>query len=207
MFYYAVTYFQRSAALRYVITSFLKKSQANKDLAIRPYDSRMWSALGGCYEKLGNLNEAFKAHKRSLLSSEPSDMSAFERICMVCEQMGKPDLAAQFHRRAIEAAIAEDLDLSEYQRSLMALAKYELEVKDSSGLHCGDFETAERCLNKLAASNSVGDVRFPSLYTDVVSFVLTLVCNRQRIKQRTCSSGCRSSNCCSGNVFIGTKNP
>ena len=60
MHHYALHYFQRAAALKYVCTYTISAN-------VRPYDVRMWTAVGGCYEKLGRLPEAIKAFKRALL--------------------------------------------------------------------------------------------------------------------------------------------
>jgi len=36
-----------------------------KATALRPFDSRMWCALGGCYEELGRMPDALRCYKRA----------------------------------------------------------------------------------------------------------------------------------------------
>lgn len=122
----------------------------------RPYDARMWSALGGCYEKLDNKSEALKAYKRSLLSSDEYDMSAYERIFRICDAMGKKDLGVKYHYKAIEAAVSEKLEVDEYAPSLLAVAEYEIRHKRGPG---ANWELVERYLNVVMQTCSVPEVR------------------------------------------------
>lgn len=122
----------------------------------RPYDARMWSALGGCYEKLDNKAEALKAYKRSLLSSDEYDMAAYERVCRMCDAMNKKDLSVRYHYKAIEAAMAEKLDVDEYGHSLLAVAEYDLQHK--RGAQAADWDLVERYLNIVMQGSNVNEV-------------------------------------------------
>ncbi len=56
MHYYALFYFQRAAALK-------------------PYDPKMWQAVGNCFNKMDRPAEAIKALKRALLAGSYYDMN------------------------------------------------------------------------------------------------------------------------------------
>ena len=51
MFNYALDYYRKAAALR-------------------PFDSRMWCALGGCYEELGRSRDALSCYRRATVHDD-----------------------------------------------------------------------------------------------------------------------------------------
>lgn len=123
-------------------------------------------ALGGCYERLrkwvrraivsiealiDSLRspfEATKAFKRALLSAEPGEIALVYRLANIAQEQGEMDDFAAYHRHIIAVGPKEDLPLSDYARSYLALAKLEIE----RGAEAGDLMAAERYLNKVRES-------------------------------------------------------
>lgn len=105
MNYYSLYYYQRAAALK-------------------PYDARMWQALGNCYEKLGKIDEAIKSYKRSLKLSD-MDPVILLRIALIYEKLSDFDQCAQYMRMCLHEEESEGVT-EETSQARLWLAKFEL---------------------------------------------------------------------------------
>ena len=100
MSFYALFYYQRAAALR-------------------PYDPKMWQAVGTCYAKMGRLEHSIKSLKRALVAGsyyteEPSqdggpgrkilDPETLHQIALLYERLGDDAEAASY----MELTIAQE---------------------------------------------------------------------------------------------------
>lgn len=47
-------------------------------IGIRPKDSRMWNAMGNCYEKLGKKNEATRCYERAENGKDKEGIALFQ---------------------------------------------------------------------------------------------------------------------------------
>lgn len=89
----------------------------------RPYDVRMWAAVGNCHEKLGRLGEAVKAFKRALLGDGNLDVMLLMKIGDLYERSGDPVAAYRQFRACIEASKSDDsVDVS---RAELWIQRYE----------------------------------------------------------------------------------
>lgn len=130
---YAVNYFQKCAA-------------------IRPYDGRMWSSMGICYDHLRRSQDAVACFKRYLTCRlNHGDMIVgLTRIIEVYEKDRDTDAAASYHRRLIQvvdrgAAGTESNVVARYARSYIIAARWEmgeLGTARSNGLSQGDDDEA-----------------------------------------------------------------
>ncbi len=70
MNHYALYYFTRAVMSRffYIISIYNLK---------RPKDSRMWNAMGTCYEKLGKVNEATRCYERAECGKDKEGIALF----------------------------------------------------------------------------------------------------------------------------------
>lgn len=64
-------------------------------------DSRMWQALGNCYERLGKNDEAILTYRRALSLSEVQDSSILLRLALIEEKSGNKEHAAIYMRRCL----------------------------------------------------------------------------------------------------------
>lgn len=85
-------------------------------------------------------------------------MSLYTKLCALLDRQGLHSQAAAYQRVAIDAAIKDGLPLKEYGKNYLALAHYEIELKDEEGNKVGDLVMAERYLSILLNSPSTLDV-------------------------------------------------
>ena len=74
-------------------------------VAIRPYDGRMWNALGSCFDYLNQHNEAIKCMKRALSSQDTVEPAAFAKLAKLYLKLGQfeyKDTIAYYYRKYLE---------------------------------------------------------------------------------------------------------
>ncbi|KAK0212561.1 hypothetical protein DFS33DRAFT_1282647 [Desarmillaria ectypa] len=116
--------------------------------SIVPYDMRMWQAAGHCYEVLGRIRQAIECYKRSLISADPRETIVKLNLARLYYKLGEDMEAVSFHRRIIEISQAEQRDITDYAKSCIEVAAYQMLVPD------GDLNLAREYLSSVAASNS-----------------------------------------------------
>lgn len=87
-------------------------------------------------------------------------MGLYTKLCALFERQGLHAQAAAYQRTAIDAAIKDGLPLKEYAKFYIALAQYEINLKDDDGRKTGDLVMAERYLSILLNSPGTLDVRY-----------------------------------------------
>ncbi|RHY26460.1 hypothetical protein DYB32_007600 [Aphanomyces invadans] len=79
LFHYSVYYYQKASA-------------------IRPYDARMWVALGGAFEKVGQVAQAKSCYLRAVTNKDAEGIAVI-RLAKLYEQVEKDlDKAAEYYR-------------------------------------------------------------------------------------------------------------
>lgn len=98
-------------------------------MPIRPYDLRMWTAMGNCkslnttqssspdqgtgYEKLGRFSEAIKSYQRALVGDGSFDLTHMMKIGELFEHAGDLKAARRHFQAAVDAGTQDpDLDVS-----------------------------------------------------------------------------------------------
>lgn len=82
MFFYALHYYRKACVLR-------------------PYDARMWCALGGCYEHLDKLDEAEKCYERAIANKDMEDI-ALIRLARLRRKRGALNGAADLYEEHVK---------------------------------------------------------------------------------------------------------
>lgn len=89
----------------------------------RPFDVRMWAAVGNCHEKLGRFSEAIKAYKRALLGEGQVDLAYLLKIGDLYERAGDTEEAYKQFKACVLLGKADDeADIS---RAQLWIQKYE----------------------------------------------------------------------------------
>ena len=88
MFFYALHYYRKACVLR-------------------PYDARMWCALGGCYEHLDKIEEAEKCYERAIANKDMEDI-ALIRLARLRKKRGASDGAAELYEEHMKHCDGED---------------------------------------------------------------------------------------------------
>ncbi|KAN0066485.1 Anaphase-promoting complex subunit 8 [Thecaphora frezii] len=111
---YAVHYFQKCAA-------------------IRPYDGRMWSSMGVCFDQLGRSHDAIACFKRYLTCrlNHGDTVLGLTRIIEVYEKERDFEAAASYHRRLVQVvdrglAGTEANVVARYVQSYIIAARWEM---------------------------------------------------------------------------------
>ncbi|EPQ32181.1 uncharacterized protein PFL1_00378 [Pseudozyma flocculosa PF-1] len=111
---YAVHYFQKCAA-------------------IRPYDGRMWSSMGVCFDNLGRSQDAISCFKRYLTCrlNHGDTVMGLTRIIEVYEKERDFEAAASYHRRLVQVvdrglAGTEANVVARYVQSYIIAARWEM---------------------------------------------------------------------------------
>lgn len=79
-----------------------------KACLVRPYDSRMWSALAVCYEKSGHILEAVKCYEKAEAYTDIEGKAAI-KLAQLYQQLGNEDKAALYYAKHIEKNQDEDV--------------------------------------------------------------------------------------------------
>ncbi|KAG7440032.1 TPR-like protein [Guyanagaster necrorhizus] len=135
--------------------------------SIVPYDMRMWQAAGHCYEVLGRIRQAIECYKRSLISANPCEISVKLNLARLYYKLGEDMEATSFHRRIIEISQAEQRDITEYAKSCIEVAAYQMLVPD------GDLNLAREYLSSVAASNSEDVARATTMLKKMIRYRLS----------------------------------
>lgn len=72
-----------------------------KATALRPYDSRMWCALGTCNEQLSKIEEAIKCYERAVLNQDREGI-ALNKLAKLYQQLQNYDKAAYYYQKNLE---------------------------------------------------------------------------------------------------------
>lgn len=95
--------------------------------SLRPYDSRMWSALANTYEKLGRRPEAIKTLKRALLNAGSEDAPVVSQLAALLDVTGQYAEAVRYHRRLVEEILEDEGEPSDkLAKSFIYMARYEI---------------------------------------------------------------------------------
>jgi len=135
---YGLRYFQRASALR-------------------PFDARMWQALGQCYSRLAKPHEVLKCYKRAQLFAEPDDIVNLRKLGDHCLAMHLLEEAAAYWSKLLSVAINHGLPSTEYLEVYTSLAAYEMgefHLANGRGRLIGDLSLAEIYLNRVLADKT-----------------------------------------------------
>lgn len=115
-----------------------------KCAAIRPYDGRMWSSMGVCFDQLGRWQDAIACFKRYLTCrlNHGDTIMGLTRIIEVYEKERDVDAAAAYHRRLVEVverglAGTESNVVARYVQSYMIAARWEMGEIGNGGAGSG----------------------------------------------------------------------
>jgi tetratricopeptide (TPR) repeat protein len=84
----------------------------NKAVQLRPYDGRIWFALGQCLCELKRFDEACRAYGRAARTRYP-EPTALLRLGKLCETLGKREEAATVYEQWLRRLISEHSNANE----------------------------------------------------------------------------------------------
>ncbi|KAL0956553.1 hypothetical protein HGRIS_002690 [Hohenbuehelia grisea] len=116
--------------------------------ALRPYDVRLWQAQGMCYEELGRLRESIECLKRALIGADPHETTINLKLAKLHCSLGELEESAAYHRRIVEVCQADQKPITEYAKSCLEVAEYQLLRND------GDLMLAQQYAEIVAGSNA-----------------------------------------------------
>ena len=96
-----------------------------KAAALRPYDARMWCAMGSCYLSLDRRQEAIKSYERAINNVDREGI-ATRKLAKLYREEGDMEKAARCYQRLISnsGSGGGDLDSAEAE-ALIFLANFE----------------------------------------------------------------------------------
>lgn len=86
-------------------------------------DSRMWIAMGGCYEKMDRKDEAAKCHEKGERSKDKEGI-ALHKLAKLYIQIGEYEKAANCFSVNLRRKDMEEIESAETTDALLYLAKY-----------------------------------------------------------------------------------
>lgn len=89
----------------------------------RPKDSRMWNAMGSCYERMEKKNEAAKCYERAE-NSKDKECIALHRLAQLYDSMGLETKAVQSFEENLRRKDEEAITDNELGECLLYLAKH-----------------------------------------------------------------------------------
>jgi len=90
---------------------------------LRPQDSRMWNAMGGCYEKMEKNHEAAKCYEKAERHCDKEGI-ALHKLAKLYVLMERFDSAAFCFKENLKRKDLEEVEGSETIEALMFLAKF-----------------------------------------------------------------------------------
>ena len=110
-----------------------------KATALRPYDSRMWCAMAGCYKQLGKKPEAIKCYQRAESNNDREGIALTELARLFREENDRTQ-AARYFREMLKLRELQEVS-GETQEALLFLAYY---CKDT-----GELQEAQQHCSRL----------------------------------------------------------
>ena len=104
-----------------------------KATALRPYDSRMWCAMAGCYKQLVKKPEAIKCYQRAEMNNDREGIALTELARLFREENDR-DQAAKYFRDMLKLRELQDVS-SETQEALLFLAYYYRDIGELTEAH------------------------------------------------------------------------
>jgi anaphase-promoting complex subunit 8 len=101
----------------YAIYYFMNAAKA------KPNDSRMWTALGSCYEKIDKKNEALKCYEKALFYKDKEGIALY-KMAKIYQTAGDEERAAACFKENLRKNNSEEVDNAELVESYLFLAKY-----------------------------------------------------------------------------------
>ncbi len=94
-----------------------------KAAVLRPYDARMWCAIGELYHAIRKLPEASKAFQKALAFNDRESIALF-KLARLYLEMQDEDTAAAYYKRNLDAKDAQEIEGEDTKESLLFLAHY-----------------------------------------------------------------------------------
>lgn len=102
----------------------------------RPQDSRMWSAMSGCYEKMRKLRDATKCLERAQQLKDSEGIALF-KLAKLYVAMNEVEKAVVCFEENLSKKDEDKIDDYEFLETHMYLAKFYSQVnKDKAKDHC-----------------------------------------------------------------------
>ena len=108
-----------------------------KATALRPYDARMWCAMGQCYECLEKYSEAVKCYSRAHECGDREGIALNKLGKLYAQVMDDPAQAALYYEQNLALLDAEQVEGQQTMDALLFLARH---LKDPLLGRLGDAE-------------------------------------------------------------------
>lgn len=122
------------------------------DARCRPYEVRIWKAMGVCYQDLNKPREAIMCYRRALLCATPSDLYLHLKIAGLYEFVQETAHAAAYHRAAVELGTREGRPVGEWGKSALYAARFALSL--GAGADAGEMRAAKEGLERVVAASA-----------------------------------------------------